>query len=381
MAVVVGPLHSTEARGKVGGIVYNTWRGRSTVRTKVTPANQYTPRRLDIRAKTKACTLRWQEITDNQRAAWCWWAAIHPDIDWTGKPKRLTGYNWWVRCNCRLLDIGLDIIDTPPLRSNQWPVATLDTTTDEDQVVVTWSLPAGAPDTDLIVDIWLTTRMSPGRKPKIEDAKHYAYVPAEDGTYTTGSLQAGHYGVYARVIDETTGLASPWILSEITIPSGGAASQGPYTPDSGQTLNTNLNIWANPDRITAIDDSTAHSIIPESESSDDLLGTDYDFAIPVGATITGILVEVRIRVDDDGTLNGTLYREGSPVGDTKQSAITPNGLSWYSLGGAADLWGTTWTPAQINAAGFGAICNVANDGSEENDAYVDAYRVTVHYTT
>lgn len=53
-------------------------------------------------------------------------------------------------------------------------------------------------------------------------------------------------------------------------------------------------------------------------------------------------------------------------------------LTWFTYGGETNLWGTTWTAAEINASGFGASVsayNVTGGGSAE----IDAIRITVYW--
>ena len=50
-------------------------------------------------------------------------------------------------------------------------------------------------------------------------------------------------------------------------------------------------------------------------------------------------------------------------------------------GGATDTWGASgWTPAQVNAAGFG-IAITPQPGSADGSVqvYIDSVTVTVHY--
>ena len=51
-----------------------------------------------------------------------------------------------------------------------------------------------------------------------------------------------------------------------------------------------------------------------------------------------------------------------------------------TYGGPSDLWGSTWTPAEINAGGFGVAFAATYTGATGSEAArVDAIRVTVHY--
>ncbi len=214
MAKLIGPLHSTEARGAVGGLIYNTWRGISYAKAFASPAQPRTERQLQIRALTTQLVRSWQGLTDAQRASWTDYAEAHPDIDWTGTAKRITGANWYIRCNLRLLDMGNSAIDSAPTTPAPDAVSDLVATGGENQISITWGPITG---TDKTVDIWLHGPHTAGRMGKIQFARHNVYAPAETTPIVITGLEPGAYTVFARVIDETTGLASTWQSDVATV--------------------------------------------------------------------------------------------------------------------------------------------------------------------
>lgn len=71
----------------------------------------------------------------------------------------------------------------------------------------------------------------------------------------------------------------------------------------------------------------------------------FGFAIPETAIIKGIeLVSAAPRIQGKGTASIALQL---------YKALALAGTAKPGIGGPTDLWGTTWTPAQINATGFG----------------------------
>ena len=74
-----------------------------------------------------------------------------------------------------------------------------------------------------------------------------------------------------------------------------------------------------------------------------------------------------------------LVKAGSVVGDNKATAEqwSADADATVTYGADGDLWGTTWTPAQINAATFGVVLSVTNTAGT---AKVDHIDVTVYYT-
>ncbi len=166
---------------------------------------------------------------------------------------------------------------------------------------------------------------------------------------------------------------------------------GPNFP-SAATGNTNVigggtRLWTNPGNITANDANNATvSFLAGVAASDDLIGTGFGFTIAGSDTINGILLEVSYGINAAGNMfeqNVRLLKAGTASGTDKSTGAAFNTVSLVtvSYGGAADLWGTTWTPADINNANFGAafICN--NNGGGAGNGAVNFFRITVTSTS
>lgn len=164
------------------------------------------------------------------------------------------------------------------------------------------------------------------------------------------------------------------------------ASEGPLLPTAADSFSGGTSPWSSASNITAVDDSGASVTIDfatSSQLSHILYGSTYGFAIPNGATIDGIKVEMRARctsgtaeissltVSKDG-----VTPENSPFGTT---ALTAD-WEWYTAGNATALFDTTWTPAQINASTFGSFTTMFGI-DDMSVVEVDAHRITVYYST
>ena len=110
------------------------------------------------------------------------------------------------------------------------------------------------------------------------------------------------------------------------------------------------------------------------------------FAVPDNATITGIEVSIERRASGmlqnvhDNSLR--VMKGGTMVGDDKASASTwPTTDEYATYGGDSDLWGTTWTPADINDSTFGMAHSVSLSGiSVLPTARTDHSQMTVFFT-
>lgn len=214
MAKVINPLMSTEARGRIGGIIANTWRGISTMKAFCSPSQPRSARQLQLRAWNAYLMRKWQSLTAPNRVNWNEYAADHPDIDWTGNPKRLTGLNWYLRCNIRILDAGGTIIADPPSVPAPDPITGLAVTyaTGSLSVAYTTSSPATK-----FVDIRRVGPISAGVAAKIERARHIEYKAISTSPATESGLRPGQFTVFVRVLDSLTGLASPDLSSVGTV--------------------------------------------------------------------------------------------------------------------------------------------------------------------
>ncbi len=120
-----------------------------------------------------------------------------------------------------------------------------------------------------------------------------------------------------------------------------------------------------------------------------LLCTNFGFTLPA-CTINGITVDVW-RMGGAGAGYGSshdesirLVKAGVVIGDEKAvGGNWPPAEIDTVYGGAADLWGTTWSLADINAATFGIAISahvVPEAAYYVAGAYVDYVTITVTYT-
>ena len=162
-------------------------------------------------------------------------------------------------------------------------------------------------------------------------------------------------------------------------------------PGSGINVdNAGGSAWANPERITAEDSSPATVMITVvSAHSDFLEGKALGFSIGAGDTIDGIRLRLRKATTGPGASfyhdeKIRLLKAGAMHGDDKAAGDDWNwggNYKWGTYGGAADLWGGTWTPADINDAAFGARVSCYRfSGTSGIMAYADCIRITVYYT-
>ena len=144
--------------------------------------------------------------------------------------------------------------------------------------------------------------------------------------------------------------------------------------------------WVNAGNVVASDNvyATFGNISgPVGGYTDYLVVKGFGFAIPGGATITGILVEVE-RSDANSNTSDFQVNivKNNIIGATNKAvaALWPTADAYQSYGSSSDLWGNTWTTADINSAGFGvAIAAQRGATGGPTAGKVDHVRISVTY--
>lgn len=169
-----------------------------------------------------------------------------------------------------------------------------------------------------------------------------------------------------------------------------AGSLGPNNPEVGSNVTgIGTEAWVDPGEVTTPGSPYARvTLLQGHQESNYLQGSDYGFALPLEATITGIEVSIN-RMSDSHNPNVvdnvvSLVKAGAIVGDNKAIPIIPwpITLTAATYGGPTDLWGVTWTPADVNSPNFGVVLAVYRDnhGNKARDAVVDSMQITVYFT-
>ncbi|MEI7539521.1 MAG: immunoglobulin-like domain-containing protein [Candidatus Saccharibacteria bacterium] len=147
-----------------------------------------------------------------------------------------------------------------------------------------------------------------------------------------------------------------------------------------------------------------------SQQSHYLLALGFNSNVPNDATITGIAVKVERKTDAMSIKDADIHliKNWAILASTNPTVAPNTGLTtcptsidgdcWVTnettvtYGGASDLWGSTWTPADVNSPNFGLAFSAqrmygsnsltpGDDGSSSKKIYIDNVNITVYYTT
>lgn len=147
--------------------------------------------------------------------------------------------------------------------------------------------------------------------------------------------------------------------------------------------------WINPAFAVSSNNAFATISLSDFQTSNYLRCTGYGFAIPVGATISGITVRVERKASNttvqDAAMRLVRDASGAPAIQTTDRSTTTVYTTVDASephGGVADLWGAVWTPADINSVNFGTAFAAKKPGSAggARTVSVDHMPITVTYT-
>jgi hypothetical protein len=143
--------------------------------------------------------------------------------------------------------------------------------------------------------------------------------------------------------------------------------------------------WTNPGNALSSNGSYATAPVGDTTTTNYLQCVGYGFTIPTGASINGITVSVERSSTNTGTQDAAVRTvKAGVIGTTDRSTATayPTTDTYEAHGGAADLWGTSWTAADVNNANFGAAFASQKPGTAggSRTISVDHIEITVDYT-
>jgi hypothetical protein len=147
--------------------------------------------------------------------------------------------------------------------------------------------------------------------------------------------------------------------------------------------------WSNIDRIFTENASYASVTlgfgVPPMEFSSHLIANTFGFAIPAGAHIQGI--QVNVKCYETGGFY-TVYTIDASLGKNAPSSLAgtnryadgqfpPAANAFLTFGGPTILWGQKWNASDVNSANFGF--GIMFQGDNGSNIYVDYISMTITY--
>jgi MBG domain (YGX type)/Ig-like domain CHU_C associated len=182
------------------------------------------------------------------------------------------------------------------------------------------------------------------------------------------------------------------LISSSTCPVSSPTSSSPRFAGAGVTGGGGGTAWTNTGDIVSDNGTGATVNLGGNGNGQNLNATGFGFTtatIPANAIIKGISVDINRWGSTGGSSNNiedvtvSLIKGGTVTGNNNAVigqpwSTTPSTVVTY--GGTTDMWGTTWTPAQINDPNFGVTLDVTNGSGSSRIGTVDYIQITVTYT-
>lgn len=161
----------------------------------------------------------------------------------------------------------------------------------------------------------------------------------------------------------------------------GTGTQSLTTEPAGTTEQ-----WNQPQNINSDDGSTSapfNVLTSSSTATRYLKAAEFGHSVPAGATIDGIELEVDFAIAGNGVQDYDIRISGVTAGlsnDLSTSTDLPANTT-KTWGGSSELWGKTWTIAELEADTFTAyISATGTSPSNFFSTNIDYVKTTVYYT-
>ena|ERR1039457_5537051 len=110
---------------------------------------------------------------------------------------------------------------------------------------------------------------------------------------------------------------------------------------------------------------------------------NFGFNLPVGSSIQGIQIDIVGYCDNsDAYITASLSSNGGSSFSAAETTASFKGKSNLSnrLGGATDLWGTTWSGSYFSNLNFRLKLNSSGNMNGGHQFKIDYVKVTLYYT-
>ncbi len=202
-----------------------------------------------------------------------------------------------------------------------------------------------------------------------QDVDQYNTISDIESSSVIGATNPYQLGTAVTTI--ANGLTVGAILcGDNTTPQVANGGTNTYTINSGFTEGTDI-YFSNPGF------ATSGSSLQTSTKSNAAVGTEQPTFTFNGTPNRQVAVGFSLRPATALDNSVRLIKGGVIVGSNyaKTNVAWPTADAYETYGGPTDLWGTTWTPAEINANNFGVVLSGIVQGSA---LQVDHIRITVY---
>ncbi|HEV8000288.1 MAG TPA: DUF1559 domain-containing protein [Planctomycetaceae bacterium] len=204
-----------------------------------------------------------------------------------------------------------------------------------------------------------------------------------------GSVAASHFtttplAALATAATNVPGVSFNTTTDLLTFSATGVTTSASNFAGSAVDVTNSADVsWHNPTNTIGNTPTTfAEADTDKHDTTDQLRLTNFGFNVPAGATISGITATLVTTGSNDpiGGAGIQLTKNGTTTVGSAPAATSGWSSGTVVIGGASSLWGTTWTPADINSGGFGLLVQPTALSSGEVFRIYTA-KIVVSYST
>lgn len=142
-----------DMRKSAGGVTASKNKSRLYVKNRISPRNPRTAAQLDVRASLSDHSKKWSDLTQAQRDAWNEAAKSTTGRRELGEAAKISGFNFYVRCNNNLALINSPLIDAPaqPAATPSFEISSLSVIAATDSKAASITMNLSSVPTDFIV--------------------------------------------------------------------------------------------------------------------------------------------------------------------------------------------------------------------------------------
>lgn len=165
------------------------------------------------------------------------------------------------------------------------------------------------------------------------------------------------------------------------------------TANVAEIFSPHFTRWNQLTNLKFSDDKKASIVLTNINRSRQILGNNFKFQIPEGATINGITLMIEGQSDAFAMIDELQIQlmgtDGEPKGNNKKneaklqkawSQNPDNKDKTWMYGSKSDLWGTQWTPEELNDPNFGFLLQIRNIVNDTVRVEIDQVLIIVDFT-
>lgn len=157
---------------------------------------EFTPAQISIRDTAAVVTSAWQSLDQEHRCQWEAFSREHLLPSWTGSPKRISAYNWFMKLNWNSYRFFDGPYSSPPTDLPAYVLESPIGVFSDPSISISWSPQSLDPVNTWCLSFWIEGPYLHQRIPSIKRAKLTDLVLQENSPWLLTPPSSGWYGIH-----------------------------------------------------------------------------------------------------------------------------------------------------------------------------------------